>query len=287
MDIQDFLKIIKNRKTTVISITLIFVIIGLSLTLLQPLKYRSKSRLLILQPNTSVDAYTIARSNEYVGGLISEVIYSGAFLESLKNSDLNYDRSYFNGTYKQNIKKWKKTVFARSGGDTGIIDIEVYHTSPEEARKISLAVNQLIISGNSPYKFDPKQNNINVIDQPIISSFPVKPSIPTNFLISLLFGLMAGCAYVYLFPKERVSEKLIKEIFGDEKIKVNPEVSSLKVAPGTLVNAYNRNAAPNNLPFYNQDSSTEDIYQPAPTETLGQRKVAYSFRGNINNVLGE
>ncbi len=287
MDTKDFLKILKDRKTTVISVTLIFVIIGLSLTLLQPLKYRSKSRLLILQPNTSVDAYTIARSNEYVGGLISEVIYSGAFLESLKNSDLNYDRSYFNGTYKQNIKKWKKTVFARSGGDTGIIDIEIYHTNPEEAKKISLAVNQLIISGNSPYKFDAKQSSINIIDQPVVSSFPVKPSIPANFLISLLFGFLAGCSYVYLFPKERVSEKLIKEIFGEEKIKVNPESNSLRVAPDVLVNAYNHNVTPDNLPFLNQDSAAENTYQATPEETLGQRKVSYSFRGNINNVLGE
>jgi uncharacterized protein involved in exopolysaccharide biosynthesis len=67
MDTKDFARLLKKRKTTVISITLIFVIIGLIITLAQPLKYRSKSRLLILQSNTSSDAYTVSRSNEYAG----------------------------------------------------------------------------------------------------------------------------------------------------------------------------------------------------------------------------
>lgn len=283
MDTKDFIKLFKKRQTTVISITLIFVIVGLIITLLQPLKYSAKSRLLILQPNTSADAYTVARSNEYVGGLISEVIYSGSFLDSLKSSSAVFDRNYFSGTYKQNVKKWGKTVFARSSGDTGIIDVEIYHTNPEEAKRISLAVNQLIISGQSPYKFNPEQTKISIIDEPVVSTFPVKPNIPTNFVISLLFGFLAACSYIYLFPKERVSEKLAKELFGLEETKakhhtpVAPNFQPVASAP-----IYNQ-MVPNNLPVFStidEEPEISEMIEPVFSNN-------YKFQGNIGNVLGE
>lgn len=297
MDTKDFAKLLKKRKTTVISITLIFVIIGLIITLVQPLKYRSKSRLLILQPSTSSDAYTVARSNEYVGSLISEVIYSGSFLDSLKSSDYVFDRNYFNDTYKENVKKWGKTVFARSSGSTGVIDIEIYHTNPEEAKRISNAVNQLIISGQSPYKFNADQTKISIIDEPVVSSFPVKPNIPVNLAISILFGFLAGCSYIYLFPKERVSEKLAKELFGNDEMKVKyqmpvsqpiqtietPAYSQIQEAPAPTYEPVQTpiyaQAIPENLPFYSLEETSE-INEP-------EFKEPYHFQGNINNVLGE
>jgi len=286
MDTKDFMKLLKKRRTTVISITLIFVIIGLIITLIQPLKYSSKSRLLILQPNTS-DAYTVARSNEYVGGLISEIIYSGSFLDSLESSNAVFDRNYFNGTYKQNVKKWGETVFARSSGSTGVIDIEIYHTNPEEAKNISNAVNQLIISGQSPYKFNPDQTKISIIDEPVISSFPVKPNIPINLGISLLSGFLLACSYIYLFPKERVSEKLAKELFGAQEIRTKHQAPTFQ--PVSSAPIYNKPVAPENLPIFAQ--TIEEIPEmeiPEDTEPIEPDfKTPQHFEGNINNVLGE
>lgn len=280
METKDFIKLFKKRQLTVIGITLIFVIIGLIITLLQPLKYSSKSRLLILQPNTSADAYTVARSNEYVGGLISEVIYSGSFLDSLKSSNAVFDRNYFNGSYKQNLKKWGKTIFARSSGDTGIINIEVYHTSPDEAKRISLAVNQLIISGQSPYKFNSEQTKINVIDEPVVSSYPVKPNIPTNFIMSLVLGFMAACSYIYFFPKEKMSEKLAKELFNfEEETKSGPQINTPAFEP--VIPIYSETMVPENLPIFSQTPEKEAEI----TESTFNNN--YQFHGNIGNVLGE
>jgi len=306
MDTKDFIQLAKKRRTTVIGITLVFVIIGLLITLAQPLKYRSKSRLLILQPDTAADAYAIARSNQYVGGLISEVIYSGAFLDSLNSSTYSFDRSLFKGDYKQNIKLWKKTVFARSGGDTGVIDIEIYNTNPDEAKNISLAVNQLIISGQSPYKFNANQTKITVIDEPIVSSFPVKPNIAINLGMSILFGFLSGCSYIYLFPKKKLSEKLAKEIFGTDEIKIKkhqpaiqnfqPVYAATQQTQAVFQSApiYAQKIVPENLPVFAQDNEAEDeigqdeggYYEEEDLQTPEDTATA-NFKGNINNVLGE
>lgn len=287
MDTKDFLKLIKQGKGIIISLTIIFLIIGLIVSLAQPLKYRSRSRLLIVQPNASADAYTVARSNEYIGSLISRVIYSGSFLDSLKSSNTVFDRNYFSGTYKDSVKKWNKTVFARSGGDTGIIDIEMYHTNPEEAKRLSLAVNQLITSGEGPYKFESGENRITVIDQPVVSTFPVKPNLPVNLSLSLLFGFLAACSYIYLFPEKVVAR-------ARKKVRL--------AAPVTQTVGYQPYQAPNQYqayPEYNQPY--QDMYpeqEPTPPTNLPfQNEVVsptqnpsypnYQFKGNISNVVGE
>ena len=304
MDTKDFIQLAKKRKMTVINITLIFVIIGLIITLAQPLKYRSKSRLLILQPNTAADAYAVARSNQYVGGLISEIIYSGSFLDSLNASTFSFNRSMFNGSYKQNLKLWGKTVYAKSGGDTGVIDIEIYHTNPEEAKNISIAVNELIVSGQSPYKFNANQTKISVIDQPVVSTFPVKPNVPINLAMSLLFGFLSGCSYIYLFPKKQLSEKLAKEIFGSDEIKVKrhkPIVQNFQPVYTATQPTFETNPAyipkmvPENLPVFAQDDSDEEIesepeeggYFEDSEEEVQIPRSPFNFKGNINNVLGE
>jgi capsular polysaccharide biosynthesis protein len=281
MNTKEFLQLAKKRYITIIGIVLFFVIIALAGTLLQPLKYRSKTRLLIAQSNMTTDAYAIARSNQYIGGLISEVVYSGAFLDSLESSDAVFDRNYFNGTYKQNIKKWKKTVFARSGGDSGIIDIEIYHPDPSEAKKISLAVNELIISGKGPYQFANNQVKITTIDQPIISSFPVKPNIPLNLLASLIFGLSFSLSYIYFFPQsqtERLLEKRkrVAAIIQEPVLTINSEPTTPKeIRPQPIT--------PANLPIYAYD-------EPVMNEPVSQKWIneePMNFQGNINNVLGE
>lgn len=288
MDSKEFLQLAKKRYITIISIVMVFIIIALIGTLLQPLKYRSKSRLLITQPDTAADAYAVARSNQYIGGLISEVIYSGAFLETLNSSDAVFDRNYFSGTYKQNLKKWKQTVFARSGGDSGVIEIEIYHTSPSEARQISLAVNNIIVSGQGPYKFTSNQTKISTIDQPIISTFPVKPNIPLNLLAGLLFGILFGFSYVYMFPESQ-SERILKKAKTVNQ-GLNPNQTPVYQSPNPVYQTQiptpnkekvqERPLAPNNLPIYAYDEEADEIMQ-------WPEEAPLSFQGNINNVLGE
>ena len=44
----------------------------------------------------------------------------------------NIDENYFSGNYNQQLKIWNKTVNTRAQGDTGIIDINVYHPNVSE-----------------------------------------------------------------------------------------------------------------------------------------------------------
>jgi len=206
MEITNFLKIIKKRQGTIFLSVFLFLIIALLLTFVQPLKYRVSSRLLIISDGTISDPYTIAKSNQYLGSLLSEAVYSGSFFQLLATSNYDIDWSYFSGDYKEQTKIWKKSITARNVNDTGVLEIEVYHPNPYQTKQIAYAVNNALMTQNNVYQGSSAGLRVKVIDEPTVSSYPVKPNILINVAAAIIFGLAFGLVYVYYFPttsKER------------------------------------------------------------------------------------
>jgi len=204
MENGSFFAAVKRRWGFILLLILFFLAIAAIISFGQTLKYRSSSRLLIIQDNTSLDPYSLSTSNQYLGSLLSEAAYSGSFFELLSASDSQVDWTYFGSAYKDQIQKWKETVAIQNVGNTGIIQIDIYHPNPSQARAISLAVNNLLIAKNGLYQNGGKNLKLEIIDQPVLSSWPVRPNLPLNFSAALILGLLFGLSYVYYFPTKRV-----------------------------------------------------------------------------------
>ncbi|HPY08893.1 MAG: YveK family protein [Patescibacteria group bacterium] len=224
MEFNDFLQLIRKKKQTIIIIMLISIMSVLLVSVIQPLKYSVSSRLLVIQNTTETDAYALSRSNEYLGNLLAEVVYSSSFYEQVRASKYNIDENYFSGNYNQQLKIWNKTVNTRAQGDTGIIDINVYHPNVSEAKKIALAVNDILINRNQEYQGG--QNiKINIIDQPLASLYPTKPNIPFNLAATFFLSFILALIYIYLFPEEKYS----LSVFNSKKTSYLPELEYQKL----------------------------------------------------------
>lgn len=254
MELETLIKNLKKRKSLLLSITLLVLALVAVITFLQPLKYSVKSRLLIAQNISGADPYTVSKSNQYLSNLFSQVIYSSSFFDLVNNAGYNIDDSYFGYNYKRQMKTWKKTVRARSVGDTGILEVYVYHPNTYQAQQISLAVNHVLINQSSNYQKAGNHVSISVIDQPLTSNYPVKPNIILNLIFGLIIGLSSTILYIYLFPiKNQVKTK----------VKIN-------------TNSY----APNNLPGFEQREQDE----------IKKRKLEFEEeeeipKGDITNIL--
>jgi len=212
MEFNEFLHLIRKKKQTVFIIMLLSVMMVLLISLIGPLKYSVRSRLLVIQNTGNTDVYSLSRSNEYLGNLLAEVVYSSSFYEQVRASKYNIDRNYFVGNYNQQLKTWQKTVNTRSQGDTGIIEVHVYHPNVNEAKKIALAVNDILINRNEEYQGG--QNiKINIIDQPLASTYPTKPNIPYNTALAFFLSFILALIYIYLFPEDKYS----LSVFGNKK----------------------------------------------------------------------
>ncbi len=252
MEINTFNKILKKRWRAVLSTVLIFLAVALIITLSQPLKYRSTSKLLVVQEGTFSDPYTVAKSNQYISSLLSEAVSSGSFFQLLSSAnDSHINWAYFNGNYKQQLKEWKKTVTAQNVSDTGVMQVSVYHPDASQAEQIALVVNNAIVNQNSTYQ-GMSGVKIKVIDEPTTSSFPVKPNLPLSVGAAIIFGLIFGGMYIYYFPVSRQEKRrLVLNTVRQEN------------------NNHYETKIPVNLKTYSGPETTEQV----------------SFHGNIRNII--
>lgn len=208
MELKDFVNLIGRKKATIVYIVLLCLVISLIVTFVQPLKYGATSKLLVVQKYNTYDIYATAKSNEYVSNILSNVVSSYSFYNEVKNSDSAIDKSYFTGDNSKQMRTWQKTVTARSISDSGVLEINVYHTDPKQAYEISKTVDWMIKNKHMNYHGLGDRIDIVVIDQPIVSKFPVKPNIFINILIGIALGLVFALGYIYILPDERYSWRL-------------------------------------------------------------------------------
>src|SRR5680860_1027602 len=218
MEFNDFLLLLRKKRQTIFTLVLVGTMMVILISLLNPLKYGVSSRLLVTQDSASSDIYSLSRSNEYLGNLLSEVVYSGSFYDKVLNSSYNVDKNYFSGDYGKQVDKWNKTISTKTLQDTGIIEINIYHTNVMEAKKIALAVNDILINHNQDYHGG-ENIKINVIDQPLASSYPVKPNLINNGVIAVAIFLLFSLFFVYIFPEEKYSLYLFGKSGTSKRIK--------------------------------------------------------------------
>jgi len=264
MEFNEFLKLIGRKKQTIFTIVFVAVVLTIGISLLSPLKYGAKSRLLVLQDSSGADAYSLSKSNEYLGNLFAQVAYSSSFYDQVMTSQYNIDRNYFSGNYAQQLKKWQETISTGAQGDTGIIEINIYHTDIQEAKQIALAVNDILINSNQNYHSG--QNiKVNIIDQPLVSSYPVKPNLPSNAAVAFVASFLIALFYIYTFPERHNDVKLIGK--NHKKVKFNDTEISRNITPEREVtndniynNQANRNHHNNNNQTQNDNNDNQELH---------------------------
>jgi capsular polysaccharide biosynthesis protein len=209
MNIHQFFSLIGRKRQTIVSIFVTFLAIAIIFSAAVPFKYDSNLKLLtIISFKDNIDPYTASRSNEYLSSLLANIVSSGSFFEKVKEAGFKIDKNYFSGTEKQQLKKWNKTVKAKSIADTGMISVDVYHPNQAQAEEIARAVAYTLQTTNSQYHGFGNGVEIKIINQPTTSNYPVLPNVPLNFGLAVAFAGIFSLCFVYLFPEERYDLRL-------------------------------------------------------------------------------
>jgi capsular polysaccharide biosynthesis protein len=202
MEIKDFLRLMVDKFQTIFALVFLFVILAILLTVVQPLRYGTESKLLIVQEYPrGTDPYVISKSNQTLSNILAEVVSSNTFFHEVMNSGFNIEKAYFKTEPKDQMEEWKKTVGARAHSDAGILVVNIYHTDRKQAEQLALAVNQVMRSKHGLFHGSPESVSIKVIDQPLTSDWPVKPNVILNLAGGLMLGFIFSLVYIYIFPK--------------------------------------------------------------------------------------
>lgn len=279
MNIHEFLNLIGKKKQTIVSLLAIFLAIAIVFSAAQPFKYSSSLKLLtIINFKENVDPYTASRSNEYLSNLLARIVTSGSFFGKIKESGFNIDKNYFSGSEKKQMKKWGQTVKTKSLADTGMISVDVYHTDRAQAEEIAKAVAYTLQTTNSQYHGFGSGVEIKIIDQPLVSNYPVLPSVPLNLGLAVAFAVIFFLCYIYLFPEERYDIRLWpkkKNEFVDET-----ELADDRYAAPIFAPAMN--------PVYAETEADESEFAEAIPERIEEDVKEYlQEKENIQNNYSE
>jgi len=227
MEIKDFAKLLLSRKQTIFSVIFLFLIIATGLTMIQPFYYLAEAKVMIVQKfSIGTDPYTMARSNEYLSSIITNVIPTNAFYKEILETDFNIDKSYFGQEPMIQIAIRGNTVTAKAVNDTGIIHLQVFHKNRNQAEQIMRAISATIQEKHSEYHGAKQEMEIKILNQVSTSNYPVRPNIPLIAGLSIGLGIIASFCYIYLFPvksknKDRNKKKQNKiQIKDKQNIKI-------------------------------------------------------------------
>jgi capsular polysaccharide biosynthesis protein len=181
-------------------------LLSLLISFVQPLKYSSTVRLLVLQDvGATVDAYTATRSEERIAENLTNIIYFTTFFDQVMNAGFSIDEKSFPTQDYKRRREWAKTVSASVSRGSGLLNITAYSRNVAEAEQIVRAVAFVLTEHADEYNSGGKVE-VKLIDAPLNSRFPVKPNIFANAVSGLVLGGLVGCAYV-IISYERIRRR--------------------------------------------------------------------------------
>lgn len=274
MEFNEFLNLIKRKTQTIFTIIFVATMLIIVISLASSLKYSVSSRLLVIQDSSTSDVYSLSRSNEYLGNLFSQVVYSSSFYDQVLSSRYNVEKGYFSGDYGQQLKKWRKTVSTKTQGDTGIIEVNVYHPQVAEAKKIALAVNDILINNNKDYQGS--QNvKVKILDQPLASSYPTKPNVVINVAATIFLAFIFSLFYIYMLPEEKYNIYL----FG------RPNKRNKKIKDRGILDKFELENNNNDARYVPLNEKTEEVDNDDDNNDDDNINNRPELRGNIRNIV--
>jgi capsular polysaccharide biosynthesis protein len=233
---KEFKNIIKERWQTMLIITIIITAIVFSVSALITPKYKSQISLIVIQKQASykVDAFSAAKSAEYLSDILSRAVYTDTFLNDVLHAPVGVDKK-FSDIPEKRKEEWKNAISVKKLNNTGIIEISVYDESRQEAEKITRAIDWSLSVRGDKYHGGGDRIKVELIDGPITSVKPVKPNILLNTLLGFIFGVAISFVVVYFFrdfdlrifrrvdEKEKSDwlEKKVKKEFSQENRKAS------------------------------------------------------------------
>jgi capsular polysaccharide biosynthesis protein len=169
---------------------------GAGLSFLFPLQYSSSLRMLIIQKQLSqADPYTVIKASERISDNLAQIVYTTSFYDKVMEAKFNIDKSVFKTEESKKRRQWRDMIETRVVRGSGMLVVTVYHVDPKQAEQISRAIAFVLTTEGWQY-IGGGDLDVKLVDEPLLSRFPVRPNIPANAFMGFVLGVIAGTGYV-------------------------------------------------------------------------------------------
>ena len=229
----------------IVILSLIGAVAALGLSLQQTPLYASSARILVTQRQTSgMDAYTAARGSEKLAQNLTTIIGTASFFERVLGAGFSVVND-FPKEEANRRKVWNAIVKSSVVPSSSILAITVYHKNRDQAERILVAVNTVLISQGTGYLGTGDSVNLQIVDAPLTTTAPVKPNIPMNMGVGLIAGFIISLGYS--FVREAITHSIAYPLTQNANTQYTP------LPTGYLVPKQKEEAAPS------ADTQTQEL----------------------------
>jgi len=184
-----------------------FALLGIGSAFVLQAPYRSSTDFMISSAQNGQDYYTATRSAEYMSRVLSEVVYSESFINTiLETGDI--DSNFLPKDKKDRLKQWAQMLSVNKNPELGFIKVVISGSSEREVSRISQAMT-IVLTEKSGEFFGNGNEAVNVK----LLSGPIIEANPSGSLLSFIAiaGFLLG--YFCIFTL-----RLVREEFHQERI---------------------------------------------------------------------
>lgn len=150
------------------------------------------------------DFFSLSKSVDYNGKVMSEAVYSELFLdEVVKTGKVNEEFLPFDK--KERLKEWAKMVGVGRDPQLGMITISVFDNSQTEALNVSDGITQVLTQKSYLFRGSGQDLDFRVISGPILEKNPSAGQMTLAILGGLFLGMIITLVYAYYREREYVS----------------------------------------------------------------------------------
>ncbi|MCA9364702.1 MAG: hypothetical protein KC736_02310 [Candidatus Moranbacteria bacterium] len=167
--------------------------------------FQTQSTFLIVQNDASADLYTLYKSSEFFGQVLTEAVTSERFInEVYQNSSA--DLPTLESGKKERIEQWQKMVKVESRPNIGGLDLVVMSDEKESGIAVAQKIADVLVTKNNLFRGgDEKSVEIRLLSGPIVET---NPSLKTVLLLmASSFVAGAGAVVVYHLSKKALLEQ--------------------------------------------------------------------------------
>lgn len=185
----NFLALISEKKGSIFLFGLfVAAAVFFAETALSP-RYAVRTDFMVVQSSGSQDFYTLFKSSEYLGKVLSESIYSERFINAVIETGKVSPQGFLPSDKRERLKTWRQMISVEKNVELGMLSVIVKADTEREAGKVMEALSDVLINRNKEFRGgDDKAVEIRVLSGPIADRNPT----PKDLFILSTLGFLAG-----------------------------------------------------------------------------------------------
>lgn len=171
--------------------------------------------LVVQNHSGSQDFYSLSKSAEYIGKVLSEGVYSELFINEVVNTG-KINNEFLPFDKKERLKEWSKTVRVKRSADLGIVSVEVLGNNQGETFSLAEGISQVLTTKNDLFMGEGQNISVRVLSGSIMEKNPSLSNLTFGIAGGFVVGILISLAWVYYASLKRTSYREESEDMASE-----------------------------------------------------------------------